>query len=255
MSLVIAIKDKDRVILGADKQTSCGGTKTHDAVKVWELSEFPGAVMGSVGLLRVTQIIQTSQILELNDLLNGGGPSTAFIINSVVPRILNLLESRGVKCDATVNRDLDMSRIPNSFVLAVGDKVWEISTDLCVTEIENYVAIGSGEDVARGCLFATKEDKNPFKRISVAIDAAADSTLYVDRDIDFVATKVYKNDCNLLDKTFGFESDAVQGEVVNSKTAKPEVKKKANKPETSTKKEKPTSKKKDSKKPVKNKEK
>ena len=229
MSLVIAIKDKDRVILGSDKQVSCGGVKSHDAVKIWDLPEFPGAVMGSVGLVRATQIIQASQVLELNDLLTNGGPTTTFMINSVVPRILNLLETHGIKCDANQHTDMDCSTIPNSFIIAVGDKAWIISTDLCVTEIEDYAAIGSGEAVAWGCLFATKKDKNPFERIVTAINASAETTLYVDHAVDFASTKIYKNDCALLDKVFGFDKAETENATeTKKKPVKKSTKKKPN---------------------------
>ncbi len=34
MSLVIAIKGKDRIVLGADRQSSVGGTKEHTSTKI-----------------------------------------------------------------------------------------------------------------------------------------------------------------------------------------------------------------------------
>ena len=34
MSLVVAVKDKNRIVLGADKQTSAAGNKEHNATKI-----------------------------------------------------------------------------------------------------------------------------------------------------------------------------------------------------------------------------
>lgn len=34
MSLVVALKHKDRIILGADSQVSCGGMKSHTCTKI-----------------------------------------------------------------------------------------------------------------------------------------------------------------------------------------------------------------------------
>lgn len=34
MSLVVAIKHKDRIILGSDKQVSVGANKSHDTTKI-----------------------------------------------------------------------------------------------------------------------------------------------------------------------------------------------------------------------------
>lgn len=202
MSLVIAIKDRDRVILGANKQVSWGGSKSHDGVKIWEASEFPHTIIGSVGMVRVTQIIQANQIIQLNDLISNEGPSTTFIIRSIIPRILNILETNGIKCDATIHEDLSCSEIPNSLIIAMGGEAWIISTDLCVSEIKNYAAIGSGELVAQGCLFATNNNKNPFERIAIAVDATAETTLYVDDTLDFATTKSYEDDCVMIDKLF-----------------------------------------------------
>ena len=66
MSLVIAIKDKNRIVLGADKQTSIGNNKDHLATKIWEVSDLPGALMGSVGSVRVSQILQYSELIDKN---------------------------------------------------------------------------------------------------------------------------------------------------------------------------------------------
>ena len=79
-----------------------------------------------------------------------------------------------------------------------------IWNDLSVTEIGEYLAIGSGSDVARGALFATKK-QNPFERIVTAIDAAADSTLFVDDGIDMLVTGVHKGDREKIAKALGFE--------------------------------------------------
>lgn len=71
-------------------------------------------------------------------------------------------------------------------------------------EVEDYFTIGSGSDVAMGALFATQE-KNPFERIVTAIDAAAETTLYVDNGVDILATKYYPADAKQIAKAVGAE--------------------------------------------------
>ena len=66
MSLVIAIKDKDRIVFGADKQVSGAGSKSHNTIKIWDVPELPGAIMGGVGSLRASQVIQYSKLIDLN---------------------------------------------------------------------------------------------------------------------------------------------------------------------------------------------
>ena len=91
--------------------------------------------------------------------------------------------SDGAKCDM----------MPNAFIFAYKDKAWSIWHDLSVSEIDEYIAIGSGSEVARGVLYATPE-KDPFARIVTSIEAAAESTLYVDNGIDLLATDAYEED-------------------------------------------------------------
>lgn len=201
MSLVVAIKDKDRIVLGADKQVSTGDSKAHTSTKIWQVEELPGAVMGSVGSARASQVIQYSNVIDRN-LVNEADLSTDFIICSLAPMIAAGLKQNGISLENKEENVCDM--MPNSFIFAYQDRAWMIWNDLSVTEIGEYLAIGSGSDVARGALFATK-NKNPFERIVTAIDAAADSTLFVDDGIDMLVTGVHKGDREKIAKALGFE--------------------------------------------------
>ena len=217
MSLVIAIKDKDRIVLGADKQVSSGDSKDHTITKIWPVEELPGAVMGGVGSARASQIIQYSSIIDKN--LIGKDITTEFVICALAPTIAAGLKANGINIEAKDGDFCDM--MPNSFIFAYKDKAWMIWNDLSVTEIGDYLAIGSGSDVARGALFATKKH-NPFERIVTAIDAAAESTLFVDDGIDLLATGEHDGDNEKIAKALGFELEEVKEEL---KKAEPKAKK------------------------------
>lgn len=189
MSLVIAIKDKDRIVLGADKQASTGGTKDHTNTKIWAVEELPGALMGSVGSARASQIIQYSQIIDKN-LLNQE-LDTEFIVRVLAPTLAGGLKTNGIVVDSSDGAKCDM--MPNAFIFAYKNRAWTIWHDLSVSELDEYLAIGSGADVAKGALFATPE-KDPFERIVTSIEAAAESTLYVDNGIDLLATEKREED-------------------------------------------------------------
>ena len=189
MSLVVAIKDRNRIVLGADKQASTGGTKDHTNTKIWKLEELPGALIGSVGSARASQIIQYSQVIDKN--LITDNIDTTFVVRVLAPTLANGLRANGIVVEAGEGGKCDM--MPNAFIFAYKDRAWTIWHDLSVSEIEEYFAIGSGSDVARGVLFATPE-KNPFDRIVTSIEAAAESTLYVDNGIDLLVTGTYDED-------------------------------------------------------------
>jgi len=222
MSLVIAIKDKDRIVLGADKQVSSGDSKEHTSTKIWQVDELPGAIMGSVGSARASQIIQYSNIIDKNLLSND--ISTDFVICSIAPTIAAGLKQNGINIDAKDDGICDM--MPNSFIFAYQDRAWLIWNDLSVSELGEYLAIGSGSDVAKGALFATKK-QNPFERIVTAIDAAADSTLFVDDGIDLLVTDVHDGDQKDIAKALGFELEEVEKEEkkIKKATSKPKPKK------------------------------
>ena len=92
--------------------------------------------------------------------------------------------------------------MPNAFIFAYMDKAWMIWNDLSVSELDDYLAIGSGADVARGALFATT-DKNPFDRLVTSIDAAATTTLFVDDNIDLLVTANHEADLEEASKALG----------------------------------------------------
>jgi ATP-dependent protease HslVU (ClpYQ) peptidase subunit len=200
MSLVVAIKDKDRIVLGADKQASAGGNKDHTNIKIWEVEELPGALMGGVGSARASQILQYSQVIDKN--LLGKEVDTEFIVRVLVPLIAMHLKNNGIIIDNSKEAGCDL--MPNAFIFAYKDRAWTIWHDFSVSEIDSYLAIGSGSDVAKGVLYAT-QDKDPFERIVTGIAAAAESTLYVDNGIDLLVTEEHEGDELLLAKAFGIE--------------------------------------------------
>ena len=200
MSLVVAIRDKDRIVLGADKQVSAGDSKDHTNTKIWPLSELPGAIMGSVGSARASQIIQYAKILDKNML--DEGISTDFIVCSLAPTIAAGLKANGIAVEIAEGGTCEI--MPNAFIFAYGGSAWMIWNDLSVTEIDEYFAIGSGADVARGALFATK-GQSPFQRIVTSIDAAAESTLFVDNGIDLLVTKEHRDDLEQAALALGYK--------------------------------------------------
>jgi len=248
MSLIVAIKDRDRFVFGSDKQVSFGMNKSHDATKIWAVDDMPGAIMGSVGTVRASQIIQYNNIIDLNAVASHGGIDTSFIINSLVPSIYKVLKANGVVVTADGGHDGDnMYYLPNEYLFAFRDKAWRIYSDLTVMEIEDYVAIGSGFDVADGALFAT-EGKNPFERITTCIAAAERTTLFVDMGIDILTTKTYPQDKKQIRKALGDDmvvEDSVELVIDKDtivKAIKDELAKEPEKEETPPKKKKPTKK-------------
>lgn len=163
--------------------------------------------MGGVGTARASQIIQYADIIDKNEF----SPTTEYIITSLVPIIATTLKANGIVIDPTPESELTGITIPNAFIFAYGNKAWLIWHDLSVQEItEDYLAIGSGSEVAKGALFATQDGKNPFERIVLAIQAAAETTLYVDEDVNLLVTEIRKPDQKQIAAAFGFSIEELK---------------------------------------------
>ena len=202
MSLVIAIRDKERFILGADKQASLWNSKGHSATKVW-YTEYEGCCIGSVGYARAAQVIQ--YIRGLLDAAGFGKESlNDEFIHLQLPRtIYDTLKMHGV----VVETPDQPFMLPNEFLIAYKDRCWKIGQDLTVTEVEDYDAIGSGQDIALGVIETSHmyNEKNPYQIITNAIDVAAEKTLYVDHEIEFVETAAEKKDVINKMTALGYE--------------------------------------------------
>ena len=78
--------------------------------------------------------------------------------------------------------------ISSEFVLAYKDKVFDIAPDGTVEEVDDYIAIGSGADAALGSLKHTA-DEPVYDRLIKALDAAAESNLYVSEPYVYIDTE------------------------------------------------------------------
>lgn len=220
MSLVIAIRDKEnnRVILGADKQGTVGGNRTHSAQKIWEVEGAPTAngervLMGGVGLIRALQIMQYNPIpFDRNLLEENGAFTTAYLSTDFVELIVEYLTAKGITTSIE-DEGQKMVASPNAYIIAQGDKAWMIGQDLSVEEVDDFIAIGSGADIARGVLRNT-QGLHPFERIARAIEAASEETTSVDDFVEILATKDLPEDDEDFDEALGEDAYSLVAELM-----------------------------------------
>lgn len=188
MSIIIAIKEKNKIVMGCDSQVSSGGLKEQlvsPSAKVVESMQSKDILIGGVGSLRDVQIIQSTKDLipEINILKDT--VDTTLIINEVTMNIYNRLKKFN-RVDIE-DGNYYSPNINSSFIIAYRDKAWLISNDLGVLPIEDYLVCGSGEQVSIGVLENTK-DLPAVERIKQAIKVSSDKTLYVDNNINILHT-------------------------------------------------------------------
>ena len=187
MSVVVAIKENGKVMIGADSQCTRGGTRrtlsNPNNYKVWRVLDAENCLLAHVGLVREANIIRVARELvpEMAQIKNK--IDFSFVVQHLVPRMFAELEEyRAIKkSDGSLEFD-------SSFLFAYKDKLFYISGNATVIEIDDYVAIGSGECEAIGSLLSTEGEPSE-ERIKKAIKASAASDIYVDYPIVITDTE------------------------------------------------------------------
>lgn len=198
MSVVIAIKENGVTYMAADTQISFGDSKRHlksDSLqKIWAVADTPNCIMGGVGLARDLNLIRycTSELIPEASVLKNEINVGTIMLNTVPV----IFESIRNYTQLVTGCDKDIP-INSEFVLAYKDKIFDIAPDGTVEEVEDYIAIGSGADAALGSLKHTT-DEPVYDRLIKALDAAAESNLYVSEPYVCMDTE----HCMLMDLLF-----------------------------------------------------
>ena len=187
MSVVVAIKKDNKVYLGCDSQVTSGGTRTTlknpDNYKIWKVLGTENCLMASVGDVRDACVVRTMDRLVTDYNIYKGHISFDFVVNSIVPDIIQRLEEvRYLKKEGV------FEGFNSSFLFAYDDQLYLIASDGSVITIEDFVAIGSGKNEAVGSLLST-DNLLPEERIVKAIKASAANDIYVDYPIIMTNTE------------------------------------------------------------------
>ena len=183
MSVVVAIKEGDKVFIGADSQVTKGGTRTTlknpNNYKIWKVDGAEHTLMAHVGNLRDANVVRLMRgiIDDYDEYCKR--VDYRFVVKYLVPEIIkNLRESKFLKG----NQDDYLEFMDSGFLFAYHNSLFSISLDASVIEVDDYIAIGSGANEAIGSLLST-EGQDPKTRIVKAIRASAASDIYVDYPI------------------------------------------------------------------------
>ena len=192
MSVVVAIKEKGKVFIGADSQVTRGGTrstlKNQNNYKIWKVKDVDNCLMAHVGNVRDANVIRVMDDLVTEYNVFKNHIDYEFVVKSVVPDIINELKKYGYIEDKEYFKGLE-----SRFLFAYKDMLYLINSDGCVLEIDDCAAIGSGECEAIGSLLSTDGDE-PESRIVKAIKASAASDIYVDYPIILTNTETTEFD-------------------------------------------------------------
>lgn len=180
MSVVVAIKEGNKVFVGADSQATIGGTRTTlrnpNNFKIWKVGDTNHCLMAHVGHVREANVVRLLDIVDEYDVYKNR-IDYRYVVKRVIPAIVEGLErARIIKQGETIKY------MDSSYLFIYKNRLFNIGEDFSVIEVEDYVAIGSGCNQAVGSLLSTEGEK-PRDRIIKAIKASAASDIYVDYPI------------------------------------------------------------------------
>lgn len=176
MSVVVAIKEKDRVVVGCDTRMSSDETYSDSyearpkAIKL--LNGTIIAVVGNVGLLEIVKN-EVAKLQRIN--------RETISSRIVLPLFEKLRGTPFFNC-----HELD-----GSILIAERDTAYIISPIGTVEEINHFNAIGSGKLAALGSLFVTiNSNIETEKKVKIAIEAAGTNVPSVSKEAWVADTRV-----------------------------------------------------------------
>ena len=207
MTVIVGVQTTRGVILGADSQASCsnGNRKRSDA-KLHQRSEI--LAFGSCGSPRLGDILEY-HLPELQEPPLGDAEAMReWMVRDFIDLLRNQARYHGALMDWFGVEYLDNS----AFLVAVRGELFTVEEDLQVgAHVLAYDALGSGEEVAIGSLYARFGDqRTPISDIKAAEDAveqavaaASEFTNFVGGDIITLETTKLAPDEMELIRSFG----------------------------------------------------
>ena len=182
MSVVVAIKKDDVVYMGADSQVTRGGTRRSlsnpNNYKIWKVKGVDNCLIGHVGTLRDACVIRImSNLVREIDVIHND-INFEYVVSRIVPMIIDELKEYKY-----INNEDKFDSMDSRFLFAYQDMLFSISAEGAVIEIDDCIAIGSGECEAIGSLITTVDESDPQSRIVKAIKSSATHDIYVDYPI------------------------------------------------------------------------
>ena len=187
MSVVISAKYKDGIAIIADKQVTCGTTKSNNGNKL-QYFKYSNSAIGVVGYLRDCNIIRTiEEILPYKDILDKVLINDLYVIRTIIPVIYHSLQQN--KRITVTNGTESMDSV---MLYCTKDKMFEIGQDFSVLEIDDYYyAIGCGGDKASGFLSSVGDTSNLTKEeitkiLQEAVKKGCEKDVYINDYTDII---------------------------------------------------------------------
>jgi hypothetical protein len=178
MTCIVGLVEGGRVHLGGDSQGTGGYSKSVRLdPKVFKRGKF---VIGFTSSFRMGQVLQHK--LNVPDQPEGVDDHE-FMVTTFVDSVRSCFKDSGY---ARKEHEVEEG---GTFLVGYKGKLYEIQSDYQVAiYAETYTAIGCGDDIAKGAMFAQDPNVNPLHRIQIALEAASRFSAGVGAPFNFVSS-------------------------------------------------------------------
>ena len=173
MTCIVALAAGNKVYLGGDSAASdekSGLVLQTTDPKVFKVGQFG---IGFVDSFRMGQILQYNWTPPIYKPTAGFKNLDKFMRTKFVESVKEAFQEHGYGRFGQSTEDGDEGGI---FIIAVQNtgRIFSMDVDYHISEVDvEYLAEGSGQQVALGSLFSTSAVKTPRKRVRMALEAAA----------------------------------------------------------------------------------
>lgn len=170
MTCIVALKDKDKVYIGADSRVTTGWSyHTLADPKVFKNGKFIIGVCGHLRTLQILRYVFTPPQQYEDDI-----DDMKYMVSKFADAMKKCLKEAGVS-----HIQDNVEHVHGAFLIGYKNEIYEVGPDYSVLRLTDpYLAEGSGMDYALGSLVAT-EGKPPKERVISALKAAAKYDLFV----------------------------------------------------------------------------
>ena len=172
MTCIVGIEQDGHIWMGGDSAVRSGWQiEQRTDPKVWIKN---GCIIGVAGLARVSDLAAHAFNVPLRD---PRMDLPQWLATQFTDALRDCLKTGGVAF-----REDEHEHSDSHFLIGVEGSIYSMGSGYSLTRrIQNYNAIGSGAEVALGCLYASRAEQDPKARIEQALEAAESETPFVRR--------------------------------------------------------------------------
>jgi ATP-dependent HslUV protease, peptidase subunit HslV len=185
MTILVAVKKKGRIFVGADRITTFGNEYFTDMVNGSKIIKLRHAYLATSGYTLMDNVIE--HLHELNHKMMDNQFKDRAQVFSFFLDLYGELKKSYTLVDA--GKDT-YAGIYNVFLVVTAKALYGVSNNLSVHEYDRFAAQGAGSDYALGALYGLYDRiDDGFELVRSALEAACHFSIYCKEPLDIVEVK------------------------------------------------------------------